>query len=138
MSTSIVDGGNGLVFLLPGGIPDLELDIFVVYYFGFGYECSAEGWLAELVELVIGVTVKDAALTYAGIANHNAFYQFWSLHQNYYVIFYRNGCNGRLFINRDITIEHNVLKFPQNITRPPNPSHPDTPPPSQQTSSNIP
>ena len=75
MGAFVVGGGDRLesgetgLPLLAGGIPDLELDAFVVDFQLSDSEVHADGRQEALVEHVVSETAQDVGLTSATVAN---------------------------------------------------------------------
>ncbi len=71
--TFVVRVGNGSESLLPGGIPDLQFDIFGVAVDSFESEIDADGGHVVFVELVIGEPEEKTRLADRGIADNDVF-----------------------------------------------------------------
>ncbi len=75
MGTFVVSGGDGLepgqraLPFLASGIPDLELDAFVVDFELSDTEVHSDGRQEALVEHVVSETAQDVGLTSATVAD---------------------------------------------------------------------
>lgn len=72
VGVAVVHGGQGLVTLLAGGIPNFELDSGgLVEGDGLGEERSADGGFAERVELILDKSQDDGTLSDSGLSKEN-------------------------------------------------------------------
>ncbi len=69
--TFVVSVGNGSESLLPGGIPDLEFNIFTVGIDSFESEIDTNGSHVVLIELVISKPEQETWFSYWWISDDN-------------------------------------------------------------------
>ena len=73
VGTFVVCVGDGSESLLAGGVPDLELDVFVVDVEGFEAEVYADCCHVVLGELVVGETEEETGFADGGVADDDVF-----------------------------------------------------------------
>lgn len=66
---SVVVGGDSSEPVLPGGVPESELDFLVLDLHVLDFEVHSDGWVVAQPEVVFSESQKNVGFAYCGISN---------------------------------------------------------------------
>ena len=89
LAASVVGAGDSPEAFLPCGVPNLKLNVFAVYLYGFEAEVYSDGGKVVFWELIFDEADKDGRLADAWVADDDSFVEMVELfyHVNIYQLY---------------------------------------------------